>query len=183
MSRSIAKPIFSAEDLVDEIYKPLPKCIPVDITMDDSEDSTIEEIPLDLNRPLFTTEEEVWNYIELLDIKDKSQRKYRMSSIDQTPQKFTNEYNILSESNKQKFSIYYKPIFNELDNVFSKNNVWTKLERTLNSFERSSLILHIIMRGQTLYNTIMTDPLFVGYMVAKIPQNDEFTTYKNLVAL
>jgi len=182
MSRSIAKPIFSADDVVEEISNPLPKCAPIDIDMDDSDDSTIEELPLDLNRPLFTTEKAVWDFIERQDVKDRSQRRNRWDN-NQTPQIFTNEYNNLSELNKKGFSTYYKEIFAEIYKVFSKNNVWGKLERVLDSYERSSLLLHVIMRGQTLYNTILTDPLFVGYMVAKQKNNDEFTTYKEFVAL
>jgi len=179
-ARTIAQPIFDSEPAEIAISNPLPKCKPLDIVFDDSDDSSIEEIPINLNRPRFIIESDMWTWIAEFNIKDNSQKRYRYDT-DNSVSQFTTEYAKLTNINKKSFAEFYRPVYKVLTDTFNKKQVWDKLERKLNQDEQQSLLVHIIMRGKSFYDSIKNDPLFAGYLVHKNRQNDEFTTFSNFV--
>jgi hypothetical protein len=185
MSRTVAKPIFDSEPVEIAVSNPLPECKPMDIIVDDSDDddSSIEVLSLNMDRPMFPDQAAAWEYIESFGVKDLSQRRNRYNCSTESVDAWSADMNRLTPTNKQTFINYYRVLFQDLERVFTEKEVWSKLARTLNTTGQQSLIMHIVIRGKTFYNSILDDPLFAGYLVNANIGLDEFKTFSNVVPL
>ncbi len=169
MSRRICKPIYESDELV-IMSNPLPICKPLDIVIDDSDDSDVEDIELKVNESILATEVEFWAFISEIRWTDKTARTNTGALINT----LNSHINKLSKKSFDDFRKHVEYYSDSLAEIFETHKVFQKLERSLDKKQQELLIRHIVLRGQQFYNTILSDPLFVGYLVRKVPTMDEF---------
>lgn len=174
--RTIAQPIFEANDDIVVVTNPLPTPAPIDIVINHTEEP-FEEITLNVQGDKDTINDEsgFWAFISSLRWADIVNRQSN-SEISKRGHKLVSELNEVSFATfLEYFNDYKKELFDE----FVNHEIFEKLERELTGDERTYLLSHIIFRGKSFYENILADPIFAGYLVGKTAAADEF--YHNTI--
>lgn len=176
--RVLAKPIYEASRTEVVVAKPLPVCAPMDIVIgennSDDDDSSIEDVTLNISDgETVKTENDYWTFISTFKWCDKSALRgsTTFNSLMSNVSTLTKDLGTASKTSVTKFN---KMFVTKLEETFAQKNVLSKLERTLTTVEARSLAAHIVFRGKNFYETIISDIFFVGYLVGKTPESDEF---------
>lgn len=175
MQRKPAPPIFDTDDITNVheiISNPLPKLVPMDITVGDSDDdssSSFEEITLNpVNKPTMENVNEFWAFIAKLGWQDKPRFTQTIRN------RVEKDYAQLNPANKAAFNTHVRYFKGELNKAIERKNLYDKFARKLNYIYYERLLLHVIMRGQSFYNTIVGDPSPIGYLIGATETSDEF---------
>jgi hypothetical protein len=173
IKRALAKPIYNSKNAPVEVAKPL-VCAPVDIVIDgdDDDDSSIEEVTLNVTGNVIRNVDDYWTYISSLKWADRGNYKHLKSNA----LRLTGE---LTDADRISIGAYNSDHRDALITAFNSKKIFANLERTLNDNEKLSLIVHVIFRGKHFYATVLEDPLFIGYLVGKTKQQDEFVHLNN----
>jgi len=174
--RTIAPPIFEANDDLIVITNPLPVPTPIDIVINNTEEP-FEEITLNVKGDNDTIDDEAgfWSFISSLRWADIMNRQPN-SEISKRGHKLVSE---LNEISFKTFLSYFNEHKNYLLTEFNDHDVFSKLERDLMDHEKTYLLSHIIFRGKSFYDSILAEPIFAGYLVGKTTATDEF--YHNTI--
>lgn len=170
--RTVAQPIFDAEEEKIVVAQPLPQCTPVDVVVDNDDDS-IEEIELNVegDTNIIANEDEFWAYVKDLKWSDAIQNPRANGKVIDHGHKHITD---LSPKSFQSFIKYFNLKLTDLDTLLTLRGVFPKLERQLDEQTKKYLLSHIVFRGKTFYKSIIEDPFFIGYLVGKSETSDEF---------
>jgi hypothetical protein len=171
--RKPAPPIFDTEEvhISETIVNPLPKIQPIDIQMEDSDDdssSSFEEITLNPIVSGTSNVEDFWAFIAKIGWLDKPRLTQTIKN------RVITNYSQLNSSNKEVFNKHIAYFKNKLNKVIKSKKLHDKFSRKLNYAENEYLLLHVIMRGRSFYETIIEDPSPIGYLIGKTAVDDEF---------
>lgn len=172
--RKPTPPIFDTDDLnqVPDIINPLPKLQPMDIQVGDSDDdssSSFEEITLNpIDKPTLADVDKFWEFIAKFGWQDKPRLTQTIKN------RVTTSFGQLNQINKDTFNKHIKNFKKKLNRVIKSKKLYDKFSRKLGYVEMENLLLHVIMRGQSFYETILDDPSPIGYLVGKTAADDEF---------
>lgn len=173
--RTIAQPIFEANNDLIFVTNPLPVPTPIDIVINNTEEP-FEEITLNVGeRDTIDDESGFWSFISSLRWTDVMNRQPN-TEISKRLHKLVSE---LNEKSFKTFIYHFNGYKLKLYTKFNDNEVFAKLERDLTDDEETYLMSHIIFRGEIFYDSIMGDPIFAGYLVGKTAADDEF--YHNTI--
>lgn len=175
--RTIAPPIFEANDDVIVVTNPLPTPAPIDIVINNN-DEPFEEITLNVSsgNDIIAGDEGFWSFISSLRWADIVNRAPN-SEIGKRGHQLVSD---LNEPSFKTFLLIFTQYKQELFDEFESGGVFGKLERELTNDEKTYLISHIIFRGKTFYESIYAEPIFAGYLVGKTSATDEF--YHNTIS-
>lgn len=177
--RKPAPPIFNTDEIdpvVEVVSNPLPKMEPMDIQIGDSDDdsssSSFEEITLNPGEKASMTSKVIfWEFIAELGWQDRPRMTQTIRN------RVSTKYSGLNTSNKDAFQTHIKYFSKKLNRAIERKKLIDKFSRKLNNQELSSLLQHVIMRGESFYNTIIDDPSPVGYLVGATSSADEFVSF------